>query len=82
MGLGAAFYLQGLWILQTGMSLHVEAVIPEGCHGLLDVVSGVEGSTKCELKDLRLRALAILDQVVFFFYFLFFYFIFLIYGFV
>ena len=64
------------------MSLHVEAVIPEGCHGLLDVVSGVEGSTKCELKDSRLRALAILDQVVFFFYFLFFYFIFLIYGFV
>ncbi|XP_050270586.1 uncharacterized protein LOC126714469 [Quercus robur] len=62
-GLGAAFCLQGLWVLQTGLSLYVEAFIPEGCHGLLDVVSGVEGSTKCELEDSRLRAVAILDLV-------------------
>ena len=30
---------------------------------MLDVVSGVEGSTKCELEDSRLRAVAILDLV-------------------
>ncbi|CAN0876024.1 hypothetical protein LINGRAHAP2_LOCUS11061 [Linum grandiflorum] len=61
LGLGAAVCLQGLWVLQTGLSLYVEAFIPEGCHRLLDVVSGVEGSTKCDLEDSRLRAVAILD---------------------
>lgn len=60
-GLGATFFLQGLWVLQTGLSLYVEAFIPEGCHRLLDVVSGVEGSTKCDLEESRLRAVAILD---------------------
>ncbi|XP_021298008.1 uncharacterized protein LOC110426982 [Herrania umbratica] len=62
-GLGAALCLQGLWELQTGLSLYVEAFIPEGCHKLLDVVSGVEGSTKCDLDESRLRAVAILDLV-------------------
>ncbi|KAL1531578.1 hypothetical protein AAHA92_31702 [Salvia divinorum] len=61
--LGASFCLQGLWALQTGLSLYVDAFIPEGCHKLLDVVSGVEGSTKCELDDSKLRAAAILDLV-------------------
>ncbi|XP_022989693.1 uncharacterized protein LOC111486698 [Cucurbita maxima] len=61
MGLGATFFLQGLWMLQTGLSLYVEAFIPEGCHRLLDVVNGVEGSTKCDLEESRLRAVAILD---------------------
>ncbi|KAJ4974551.1 hypothetical protein NE237_007725 [Protea cynaroides] len=61
--LGASFCLQGLWVLQTGLSLYVEAFIPEGCHRLLDVVSGVEGSTKCDLEESRLRAVAILDLV-------------------
>ncbi|KAK7852938.1 hypothetical protein CFP56_037451 [Quercus suber] len=37
-GLGAAFCLQGLWFLQTGLSLYVEAFIPERCHELLDVL--------------------------------------------
>ncbi|KAJ4957911.1 hypothetical protein NE237_025022 [Protea cynaroides] len=60
-GLGASVCLQGLWALQTGLSLYVETFIPEGCHRLLDVVSGVEGSTKCELEESRLRAVAILD---------------------
>lgn len=55
--------MQGLWELQTGLSLYVEAFIPEGCHKLLDVVSGVEGSTKCDLDESRLRAVAILDLV-------------------
>ncbi|KAG5252126.1 protein CbbY [Salix suchowensis] len=62
-GLGGAVCLQGLWMLQTGLSLYVDAFIPDGCHKLLDVVSGVEGSTKCELEDSRLRAVAILDLV-------------------
>ncbi|KAF5197859.1 plant viral-response family protein [Thalictrum thalictroides] len=62
-GLGASLCLQGLWVLQTGLSLYVEAFIPEGCHRLLDVVKGVEGSTKCDLEDSRLRAVAILDLV-------------------
>ncbi|KAL6587374.1 hypothetical protein OROMI_000352 [Orobanche minor] len=61
--LGASLCLQGLWALQTGLSLYVDAFIPEGCHKLLDVVSGVEGSTKCDLEDLKLRAVAILDLV-------------------
>ncbi|KAL8499121.1 hypothetical protein ACS0TY_022191 [Phlomoides rotata] len=61
--LGASFCLQGLWALQTGLSLYVDAFIPEGCHKLLDVVSGVEGSTKCDLEDTKLRAGAILDLV-------------------
>ncbi|KAL3722890.1 hypothetical protein ACJRO7_035133 [Eucalyptus globulus] len=61
--LGASFCLQGLWSLQTGLSLYVDAFIPEGCHKLLDVVNGVEGSTKCDLEESRLRAVAILDLV-------------------
>ncbi|KAG6581147.1 hypothetical protein SDJN02_19748, partial [Cucurbita argyrosperma subsp. argyrosperma] len=61
LGLGVTFLLRGLWALQTGLSLYVEAFIPEGCHRLLDVVNGVEGSTKCDLEESRLRAVAILD---------------------
>ncbi|XP_019150493.1 PREDICTED: uncharacterized protein LOC109147041 [Ipomoea nil] len=59
----ASLCLQGLWLLQTGLSLYVDAFIPEGCHKLLDVVSGVEGSTKCDLEDSKLRAAALLDLV-------------------
>ncbi|XP_042001562.1 uncharacterized protein LOC121750950 [Salvia splendens] len=59
--LGVSFCLQGLWALQTGLSLYVDAFIPEGCHKLLDVVSGVDGSTKCDLDDSKLRAASILD---------------------
>lgn len=39
----------------------MDAFIPVGCHKLLDVVKGVEGSTKCDLEDSKLRASAILD---------------------
>ncbi|PKI52521.1 hypothetical protein CRG98_027093 [Punica granatum] len=63
LGLGASVCLQGLWVLQTGLSLYVEAFIPEGCHRLLDVAKGVEGSTKCDLEESKLRATAILDLV-------------------
>ncbi|KAL9241833.1 hypothetical protein vseg_015897 [Gypsophila vaccaria] len=59
--LSATVILQGLWALQTGLTLHVDAFVPEGCHRLLDVVAGVEGSTKCDLDESRLRAGAILD---------------------
>lgn len=62
-GLATSLCLQGLWVLQTGLSLRVDAFIPEGCHKLLDVVSGVEGSTKCDLEDSKLRAVAILDLI-------------------
>ncbi|XP_028125169.1 uncharacterized protein LOC114322107 [Camellia sinensis] len=61
LALGASLCLQGLWVLQTGLSLSVAAFIPEGCHKLLDVVRGVDGSTKCDLDDSKLRAVAILD---------------------
>ncbi|CAN4124894.1 unnamed protein product [Withania somnifera] len=60
-GLAATICLQGLWVLQTGLSLYVDAFIPDGCHKLLDVVTGVEGSTKCDLEDSKLRAVAVLD---------------------
>ncbi|KAM3328504.1 hypothetical protein P3S68_033196 [Capsicum galapagoense] len=60
-GLAGSICLQGLWVLQTGLSLYVDAFIPDGCHKLLDVVRGVEGSTKCDLDDAKLRAVAILD---------------------
>ncbi|KAJ7976328.1 putative Transmembrane protein [Quillaja saponaria] len=62
-GLAAAVCLQGLWVLQTGLSLYVEAFIPDGCHRLLDVVNGVEGSTQCDLEESKFRAVAILDLV-------------------
>ncbi|XP_068645759.1 uncharacterized protein [Aristolochia californica] len=61
--LAGSICLQGLWVLQTGLSLYVEAFIPDGCHRLLDVVTGVEGSTKCDLEDSKLRAVALLDLV-------------------
>ncbi|KAL2939550.1 Protein pecanex [Bienertia sinuspersici] len=59
--LSSSLSLHGLWALQTGLSLYVDAFIPEGCHRLLDVIPGVEGSTKCDLDESKLRAVAILD---------------------
>ncbi|XP_021895643.1 uncharacterized protein LOC110812975 [Carica papaya] len=59
--LALSICLHGLWELQTGLSLYVDAFIPEGCHRLLDVVSGVESSTKCDPEVSGLRAVAILD---------------------
>jgi hypothetical protein len=61
--LGGSLFAQGLWILQTGLTLHVDAFIPAGCNKMLDVVSGVEGSTKCDLDESKFRAVAILDLV-------------------
>ncbi|KAG2279159.1 hypothetical protein Bca4012_012145 [Brassica carinata] len=59
--LAASVCLQGLWQLQTGLSLYVDGFIPEGCHRLLDVSSGVEGSTQCDILESKLRAVAVLD---------------------
>lgn len=61
LALAGSVSLQGLWSLQTGLSLYAEAFIPEGCHRLLDVAAGIEGSTKCALEESRLRAAALLD---------------------
>ncbi|GAB2225924.1 hypothetical protein Droror1_Dr00021699 [Drosera rotundifolia] len=61
LGLGAGVGLKGLWALQTGLTLYVEGFIPEGCHRSLNVASGVEGATKCELEESRVRAVALLD---------------------
>lgn len=57
----ASLILQGFWAMQTGLTLYVDAFVPQGCHKLLDVVSGVEGSTRCDLDDSKFRAVAILD---------------------
>ncbi|RWW47676.1 hypothetical protein BHE74_00046308, partial [Ensete ventricosum] len=59
LALAASVALQGLWSFQTGLSLCVEAFIPEGCHRLL----GLRGisSTRCDIESSRLRAAAILD---------------------
>ncbi|XP_012569232.1 uncharacterized protein [Cicer arietinum] len=59
--LAGSICLRGLWALQTGLSLYAEPFIPDGCHRLLDVVNGVEGSTQCDLDESKFRALAILD---------------------
>ncbi|RDY11688.1 hypothetical protein CR513_03608, partial [Mucuna pruriens] len=59
--LAASFCLRGLWALQTGLSLYADSFIPDGCHRLLDVKSGVEGSTQCDLDESKFRAVAVLD---------------------
>lgn len=59
--LSSALCLQGLWFLQTGLSLHVESFVPQGCHRLLDVPGQAEGSTQCDLDEYKLRALVLLD---------------------
>ncbi|KAK7396011.1 hypothetical protein VNO78_16692 [Psophocarpus tetragonolobus] len=59
--LSASFLLRGLWELQSGLSLYADPFIPDGCHRLLDVKSGIEGSTQCDLDESKLRAVAILD---------------------
>lgn len=52
--------LHGTWLFQIGSSLYVEKFIPEGCHRLLDLPGGVNGSTQCDLEDLRLRAMELM----------------------
>ncbi|KAF2325773.1 hypothetical protein GH714_040383 [Hevea brasiliensis] len=57
----------GLWVLHTRLLLYVEAFIPKGCHWLLDVVSGVEGSTKCDMdesRNIRIRRLELHETLL------------------
>ncbi|MQL91540.1 hypothetical protein Taro_024157 [Colocasia esculenta] len=61
LALAGSVSLLGLWLLQTGLSLYAEDFIPEGCHRLLDVAAGIDGSTRCVLEESRLRAAALLD---------------------
>ncbi|KAG0493043.1 hypothetical protein HPP92_006148 [Vanilla planifolia] len=58
LALASSISLQGLWALQTCLSLYVEGFIPQGCHRLLDVA--IE-STRCEIEESRIRAAALLD---------------------
>ncbi|OAE35159.1 hypothetical protein AXG93_4461s1380 [Marchantia polymorpha subsp. ruderalis] len=51
-----SFVIGGSWLFQTGLSLYVENFIPEGCHRLLDLPGGVNGSTQCDLDEAKLRA--------------------------
>lgn len=55
-----ALLLQGTWLFQIAFSLYVEKFIPEGCHRLLDLPGGVNGSTQCDLEDARLRAMELM----------------------
>ncbi|CAL9173139.1 unnamed protein product [Musa hybrid cultivar] len=59
LALAASVALQGLWSFQTGLSLYVEAFIPEGCHRLLGLRN--LSSTRCDIESSRLRAAALLD---------------------
>ncbi|XP_020581425.1 uncharacterized protein LOC110025337 [Phalaenopsis equestris] len=58
LALAVSVSLQGLWSLQTLLSLYVGGFIPEGCHRLLEVT---DESIRCELEDSRNRAAALLD---------------------
>ncbi|WOL12880.1 hypothetical protein Cni_G21648 [Canna indica] len=59
LALASSIALQGLWSLQSGVSLYVDAFIPEGCHRLLGLRNN--SPTSCDLEDSRLRAFALLD---------------------
>ncbi|KAJ7544379.1 hypothetical protein O6H91_09G076400 [Diphasiastrum complanatum] len=56
-----AVLLQGLWMMQSGLSLYVEAFIPDGCHRLLDLPGGIDGSTRCDLEEAKTRAFSFMD---------------------
>ncbi|KAI3703082.1 hypothetical protein L6452_28837 [Arctium lappa] len=63
--LGCRYVSRDCGLFRQTFSLYMNAFIPDGCHKLLDddVVSSVEGSTKCDPEDSKLRATAILDLV-------------------
>ncbi|KAJ7551866.1 hypothetical protein O6H91_06G033000 [Diphasiastrum complanatum] len=56
-----AVFLQGLWMIQSGLSLYIEIFIPDGCHRLLDLPGGIDGSTRCDLEEAKTRALSLMD---------------------
>ncbi|XP_078441540.1 plant viral-response family protein (DUF716) [Wolffia australiana] len=57
LAMAASVALQGLWSLQTGLSLYADAFIPEGCHRQLEPGA----PTLCDLAESRLRAAVALN---------------------
>jgi len=53
--------LQGTWMFQIGLFLYVEDYIPEGCHYRLDLPTGIDGSTQCDVEVSRIRAVALMN---------------------
>ncbi|KAG0581405.1 hypothetical protein M758_4G267900 [Ceratodon purpureus] len=53
--------LQGTWLFQIGLYLYVEKFIPEGCHYRLDLPTGIDGSTQCDIEVSRVRAVALVN---------------------
>lgn len=53
--------LQGTWLFQIGLYLYVEDYIPEGCHYRLDLPTGIDGSTVCDVEVSRIRAVALMN---------------------
>lgn len=56
-----AIILQGTWLFQIGLFLYVEEYIPQGCHYRLDLPTGIDGSTICDVDVVRVRAVALMD---------------------
>lgn len=56
-----AIILQGTWLFQIGLFLYVEEYIPQGCHYRLDLPTGIDGSTICDVEVARVRAVALMD---------------------
>lgn len=53
--------LQGTWLFQIGLYLYVEDYIPQGCHYRLDLPTGIDGSTVCDVEVSRIRAVALMN---------------------
>lgn len=53
--------LQGTWLFQIGLFLYVENYIPEGCHYQLDLPTGIDGSTQCDVEISHIRAVALMN---------------------
>jgi hypothetical protein len=53
--------LQGTWLFQISLFLYVEQFIPQGCHYRLDLPTGIDGPTLCEVEQARIRAVALIN---------------------
>ncbi|XP_047053672.1 uncharacterized protein LOC124659903 [Lolium rigidum] len=52
----------GLWALQTGLTLYVDACVPVGCHRLID--AALAPATRCDVEDARLQGVAVMDLML------------------
>ncbi|XP_024372440.1 uncharacterized protein [Physcomitrium patens] len=59
--LSMGIILHGTWMFQMGLFLYVENYIPQGCHYRLDLPTGIDGSTVCDLEVTRIRAVALMN---------------------